>query len=67
MWGFKVKLVCMDEIFGTLVKVSKTRVLYGSFMSYEVRVMKFFHENKESKESKKLSLPSVFWKGECGF
>lgn len=24
MWGFKVKLVCMDEIFGTLVKVSNT-------------------------------------------
>lgn len=36
MWGLKVKLVCMDEIFGTLEKVSKTRVLYGSFMSYEV-------------------------------
>lgn len=24
MWGFKVKLVCIDEIFGKVVKVSKT-------------------------------------------
>lgn len=46
-----MKFVCMDEIFGTLVKVNPL----------------FFIRIKNPKSPKKRSRPSVFWKVECGF